>query len=302
LRDGILIHYDWLTPDIDATIEIRFCVTRSTNDILSVIFSGNENFKGAAHPNNVIYGATIDLIHATKLYLSDFTVIDDIFLQKIIQSSAVTNIRVDDNDDPAVVVDQYINLFDLRNLSDMNFYVTPESLNICIGIPYVNGNYAIIETPYSNTVLQRSSVHDNFLSLKTEFVIASFKVETSLKTAAICISEDDDPYIVYRFGTPDNIEFEFPLDKEDSWNQFSYSDETGGGSGSHLLKFNNKEYIYEIYEEGNLNSEKHRVGIRVTNVSTGEVTDIKGDVDSLVGSIFTIPCVGYDKKMTANIQ
>lgn len=73
------------------TIDLKYQVTMSTSDLLSVVYTGYSNIKGSTHPNNVIYAITIDLKNTTKLKFSDFTTIDTKLAQRIKQSTSVTN-------------------------------------------------------------------------------------------------------------------------------------------------------------------------------------------------------------------
>ena len=119
-----------------------------------------------------------------------------------------------------------------------------------------------------------------------EKVIFSFKT-TSSKTVSICAA-DDDSYIVYRFGTQNKIELEYPEDKTNSWEKFTFYHQNGDAgamkefginwNGEYLF-FNNGGYRYEIYfvktwkEGGNI---EERVGITVTHIITKNSSTIKG--------------------------
>jgi len=102
---------------------------------------------------------------------------------------------------------------------------------------------------------------------------------------------DDERYIVYRFGTMDNIELEFPEDRENSFSYFNYSYYLRGGgienAGLDLNHFNfsNGGYQYQVYDEYEAESGIRAVGIRVTDEKTGKVTDITGDSNSVIGSM-----------------
>lgn len=136
---------------------------------------------------------------------------------------------------------------------------------------------------------------DNHLCKENEQVLFSFLVLNSDKTASICISKSQPDYIVYRFGTKDNVELEYPKVKDaKSWSKFIYSYymRVGGadneGVDLNYITFDNGGFEYRIYSEYSANEDKTRVGIVVTDLDTGTVTDIEGRSDSILGSLITL--------------
>jgi hypothetical protein len=72
---------------------------------------------------------------------------------------------------------------------------------------------------------------DDELCTVDENVIFSFLTDNLQKTVSVCMAKDQS-YIVYRCGTKDNVELEYPGDKTNSWFNFtysSYSDKDGDG-------------------------------------------------------------------------
>ncbi|MBE5966866.1 MAG: hypothetical protein E7255_07855 [Lachnospiraceae bacterium] len=133
------------------------------------------------------------------------------------------------------------------------------------------------------------------LCSENEEVLFSFAIANSKKTASICISTNQqDAYIVYRFGTKDKIELVYPENTENSWDAFTYSYYMrGGGAGNegldlNYLEFENGGYVYKLYEEYSSESKETRVGILVTNRETGEETVIEGDSNSRTGSLIDL--------------
>lgn len=136
---------------------------------------------------------------------------------------------------------------------------------------------------------------------QNEQVLFSFKVEKSEKIATIAIDPGDSEYIdyiVYRFGTKDKIELEFPADKENSWEKFTFSHFTRPsqadtyGLDSNYFTFTNGDYTYTIYEEHYLGNETtdetYKVGIKIKNNLNNKEFDIKGDPHSIVGSLMDL--------------
>ncbi len=120
--------------------------------------------------------------------------------------------------------------------------------------------------------------------------IFSFRVQKSLKIMTIAISKNPD-YIVYRFGTEDHIELEFPKEKKNSWSRFTYAWYLRGGgiqnAGLDLdyLRFVNNGYQYEVYSEYSAEGNGTDVGVRITNEKTNEIWTINGDASTVTGSL-----------------
>ncbi|MFT3702630.1 MAG: hypothetical protein QM802_09680 [Agriterribacter sp.] len=85
-------------------------------------------------------------------------------------------------------------------------------------------------------------------TLPNEEVIFSFNTQSGKK---VTLNRDKaNGYIIYRFGTKDNIEFEFPAKSKDSWTKFTYSFYLRGGGPQNegldlnYIYFTNKEFKY----------------------------------------------------------
>lgn len=128
--------------------------------------------------------------------------------------------------------------------------------------------------------------------LFNEEVIFSF--ETAKEKQMVLAKDKENKYIVYRFGTKNKIELEYPENKDkDSWKKFTYSAYLRGGGISNLamdlnyVAFVNGDYKYVIYtayiaEEG----EKSNSGIKVLDSKTDKlITDIKGKQSTRKGNL-----------------
>lgn len=130
-----------------------------------------------------------------------------------------------------------------------------------------------------------------------ERTIISF-VNQSGRTVTVSAAADDS-YIVYRYGRPKNIEFEFPKKRENSWKQFSYSGFLRGGEAGNegmemnYLVFNNDGFIYTVYQEYSASEKKTSYGIRIEIVKTKKIIDMYGDPKTVVGSLSELK--GNDK-------
>jgi hypothetical protein len=140
------------------------------------------------------------------------------------------------------------------------------------------------QTPYTHTK-------------QGEKTIISF-VNQSGRTVTVSAAADDS-YIVYRYGRPRNIEFEFPKKRENSWKQFTYSAFLrGGGTGNenmdmNYLVFNNDGFVYTVYQEHSASENKTTYGIRIEIMKTKRIVDMAGDPKTVVGSLADLK--GNDK-------
>lgn len=94
--------------------------------------------------------------------------------------------------------------------------------------------------------------------------------------------DKDSAYIVYRYGTKDSVEFEYPEKNKDSWKKFKYAFYLRGGGIQNLgmdlnyLYFTNNGYKYVLYSVYYAEPNKSGIGIGVTNLSTKKTTTIRG--------------------------
>ncbi len=134
------------------------------------------------------------------------------------------------------------------------------------------------------------TTYDNCLCRNDEKVILSFNIDESGKILSLCVSDEQD-YIVYRFGTTENIELEYPGDKKDSWNKFTYSYYLRGGGKENdgldlnYLQFEIGNYLYKVYEEYSANDDRTYVGVKIINETDNNESDIIGDSKNKIGSL-----------------
>lgn len=133
-------------------------------------------------------------------------------------------------------------------------------------------------------------ISNNSYQLENENLAFAFQTKNG-KKLTIC-TDKDDAYIVYRFGTADKIEIEFPENKDEtSFQKFEYTGwERGGGvqnEGMNLnyLAFSTNGFKYIIYDTYFAVGDKESVGIRVVNTQTKKQTDIKGIYKTIKGNL-----------------
>lgn len=130
----------------------------------------------------------------------------------------------------------------------------------------------------------------------TRFVLPNEEVVLSFRTAknkqVFLCRDQNNKYLVYRFGSKTKVELQFPqkLD-ESSFQKFEYSSYFRGGGVANLgmnldyLSFKNDEYryiIYKTYVSESVGNEDE-VGIRVMNLKTNKKITISGDFNTFEG-------------------
>ena len=129
-------------------------------------------------------------------------------------------------------------------------------------------------------VMQITVVSGQNLTLKNEEVIFSFSTQNG---KMVTLNKDkNDGYLIYRFGTRDKIEFEFPDKTKNSWTKFKYSFYMRGGGiqneamDLNYVYFTNQEFTYIIYDTYHAVGNKQQIGIKIINLNTNKETNIKG--------------------------
>lgn len=294
--DGVDIQEDALTLELD------YIITYQSENIISILYSGYASIEGSAHPNNMTYGVTIDLSTNKRLYLSDFVDINEEFANQISNSNnwridvSKANENIDETTSKAI--SENVKEFGLNYLigylleeSQSDFYLTKDGIGIIAQTAHVMGDYAMTELPGYHEPLSENRQSD-YLSLRNENVAFSFKTNKG-KTASVCVDKEN-KYIIYRYGTKDKTELQFPEMNNESWKQFTYTtyykDKASENNGfqSQKLQFQNGGYQYEIYKEYDVQSGNNLVGIRVKNLSNDEITDIAGDASSFIDNWYSL--------------
>lgn len=117
--------------------------------------------------------------------------------------------------------------------------------------------------------------------LVNENLIFSFTTQNA-KILSLCMDKNGQ-YLIYRFGTADKIELEFPKTKDrNSFSNFEYTgwERHGGvkneGMNLNYIVFELKENKYIIYETYFAVGDVSKVGIKIINRKTNKEIDISG--------------------------
>ena len=126
-----------------------------------------------------------------------------------------------------------------------------------------------------------------------EDIILSFKTINQKSVVSIC-KEKTGRYIVYRSGSKDKVELQFPnkLDKT-SWSFFHYSGQwrfggkANAGFGDLVLKFTNMGTTYRIFQEWNDEGNSSKFGLQVEKPGL-KAKYLVVDKSSLLGSLMQL--------------
>jgi hypothetical protein len=133
---------------------------------------------------------------------------------------------------------------------------------------------------------------DDPLRRGNERTVFSFRLKNSSKHVSILESTDEEnPYLVYRFGTATAVELEFPKDKKNSRDKFAYWGYMRGGGPENegldlnSLAFTGNGWQYVVYDDYAAVDESQNVGVRVIRLKDCKVTELVGRPESKTGSL-----------------
>jgi hypothetical protein len=118
-----------------------------------------------------------------------------------------------------------------------------------------------------------------------------FSCEIQSGKTIILVKDSANKYIVYRFGTKNKIEFEYPEKTTASWTKLMYSFYLRGGGTSNegmdlnYVYFTNNNYQYIIYDTYFSADNKTDTGIKIIDLTTKKTTNIKGKLKTRKGSL-----------------
>lgn len=311
-------------------LEINYNISWQSSNLLSIQYSGLGMGKGAAHPNNHFYTTNIDINKGKRLELKDIVNIDNSFIDKFRKAKYKSILYTENSSKEYKELENHINeiakeisiddlfeadMFDIlkpENNSDISSFFKPNALGISIGVSHAIGDHAELEMEYkdiANNIKTENEIWKDFenllqlqvpkstteyadnLSRSDEDVLFSFRTKDTDKVLSVCISKQEPNYIVYRFGSKDKIELEFPQDKKDSWSKFSYSyylrpgGKQNAGLDLNSLSFENGGYNYRIYQDYSAENESTHIGVIVTENATNKKFEIEGIEKSKIGSL-----------------
>src|SRR5574337_371735 len=144
----------------------------------------------------------------------------------------------------------------------------------------------------------------NGLCKDNEEVVFSFTLNNSKKSIYLC-KDKKEKYLVYRFGTNDKIELQYPkkLDAS-SWKAFTlrgqkrFGGKANAGFGDYSLTFNNNNVAYILFDSWSDKDESKEIGIKVS--TNGKETILKGNYKTKKGSLLRLDSEQDKISNTAN--
>lgn len=137
--------------------------------------------------------------------------------------------------------------------------------------------------------------------LPNEEIILEF-VTTNTKKLVVAIGSNEE-YLVYRYGSTDNIELQFPEDLTTSWDSFQHSWYLRGGGTQNegmdldYLYFDRGDYRYVVFQEYRSTSgSTFEYGIKVINTKTDKRTLIPANLSTVKGTLSTLHDIERIKK------
>ena len=134
---------------------------------------------------------------------------------------------------------------------------------------------------FSVSVLGQTSLLPNEVSL--------FSFKTDNDKIVLLAKDKNNGYIIYRFGTTTKVEFEYPNKTKNSWSQFKYYYYSRGGGKQNdavniaHVSFINGDYEYMLYDDYSSENDEFSIGVLVTHLKSGKLTDIKGKLKKKKG-------------------
>ena len=133
---------------------------------------------------------------------------------------------------------------------------------------------------------------DNVLCRDNEEIIFSFTLNNSKKSACLC-KDKNGKYLVYRFGTNDKVELQYPniLDTS-SWKAFildgqkRFGDKANAGFADYSLSFENDNVIYILFDSWSDEDGSKEIGIKVNK--KGKETILKGNYKTKKGTLLRL--------------
>ena len=132
----------------------------------------------------------------------------------------------------------------------------------------------------------------NGLCRDNEEIVFSFNLTNSKKSACLC-KDKNRKYLVYRFGTNEKVELQFPkkLDTT-SWKAFNlygqkrFGDKANAGFGDYSLTFKNNNVKYILFDSWSDEDDSKAIGIKVT-INNKEIV-LKGNYKTKKGTLLRL--------------
>jgi hypothetical protein len=149
----------------------------------------------------------------------------------------------------------------------------------------------ILALTFISPVTMQKKADYGLLKKVDEMVVYSFNLKSNGKTAILC-RQKDSKYLVYRFGTKDKVELQYPaIPDNNSWKLFKYEGYSRGGGKAndaeeiHSVEFFNAGVTYKMCDDWNAN---HGSDVEIIVQSTKRPIYLIGNIHSKIGSLSSL--------------
>ncbi len=152
--------------------------------------------------------------------------------------------------------------------------------DLSIDIP--DGRYVLVDDQYE------SANEEDFIKINEKLVM---EFNTLSGKRLVIAADKNGKYIVYRFGTQDHVELQFPNDLNHSYTAFKMSTETQekkappSGFSYTQIHFSNGGFTYNIFNQFEENGNIVKSGLIIEDLKSGKKSLIRADINSLKGSL-----------------
>lgn len=133
----------------------------------------------------------------------------------------------------------------------------------------------------TNATIAQDRIPRNY-HLPNEKIVFALKMNDG-KIMTLCMDTAEN-YLLYRFGTPRQIELEYPSKEKSGWEKFTYSYYLRGGGAENAgldlnyVYFEREGYRYIIFDTYDATENQSEYGVKVENLKTGEIKVLPGKV------------------------
>lgn len=140
---------DNIVEDEKNIIDINYEVTMANDALVSIIFKGDGNFEGAAHPWRIFNTINIDVINGKTVKLSDFYTIDENLIDVALENSLETDSAIKEGVTQFIKTDDTI-MDTLKGIDTDTMaysYYREDKIGISIPVIHALGDFMVFEIP-----------------------------------------------------------------------------------------------------------------------------------------------------------
>lgn len=129
-------------------LHISGCLSFESEELISLVFTGTQNVKSAAHPNEVFFSINVDIPSAQRIGIADVYSVDDTLYSAFLQH--VSSERIPRNELMTLNIfekDAFLEGLTKESEKGLYSYFTPTHVGISYPVAYALGNHIEAEIP-----------------------------------------------------------------------------------------------------------------------------------------------------------